>query len=489
MRKLHFSWLRVGRLLALFAILLAVAPLSSATAQVPAAYDFGLICENETTPGSGTYNGTIDLTTLDGYISIPDGNTVYMWGFGFGTPGTAEYQHPGPTLCFTEGQAVTIVLHNTLPENASVIFPGQTGVQADGQPVQAQPAANSFTQFALAGNGVMTYTFTAARPGTFIYESGTDMQKQVQMGLFGAIVVRPAMGNNYLYDWAETRFNPINDYTLLLSEIDPDLHYDVEIAVNDYNAAVQIDPSAVYSDTFDITKYHPRYWQINGRSFPDTIAPNHAAWLPTQPYGALLHIHPMVNPGNPNPNKIEDAAHGYQEYPSAVRTLNVGMLNHPIHPHGNHVQVVGRDGFALGGNAQPDLSYYKFNIMAGAGQVWDVLYRWTDVDGFDPTSNPVPYDVDTVTGGNSDTLLAPHNANLLFKDPNFFSGSPYLGYQANKNDGNATSYNQCGEYYQIWHSHALNEAANYEAGFGGMITLERIDPPLGSAPLAAQCAP
>ncbi len=37
----------------------------------------------------------------------------------------------------------------------------------------------------------MTYTFTAAEPGTYIYESGTDPAKQVQMGLYGALVVRP----------------------------------------------------------------------------------------------------------------------------------------------------------------------------------------------------------------------------------------------------------------------------------------------------------
>jgi hypothetical protein len=28
----------------------------------------------------------------------------------------------------------------------------------------------------------------------------------------------------------------------------------------------------------------------------------------------------------------------------------------------------------------------------------------------------------------------------------------------------------------VMHSHALYEVANYDAGFGGMLTLERIDP-------------
>lgn len=455
MRIHSLSRLRVGAVLALAAAALALMPLAGARALIGPGYDFGIICENETSPGSGTYSGAVDLTALDGYISIPDGNTIYMWGFGYGVPGSAAYQHPGPTLCFAAGQAVSLTLHNTLAQNVSLIFPGQTGVLADGNPVQADLANNSLTQFAAPG-GSITYSFTASNAGTFIYESGTNLEEQVQMGLFGGMVVRPALGNNFIYNWAATQFNPINDYMLLLSEIDPDWHAAVEIG-----------------QPFDVTQYHPRYWQINGRSFPDTIAPNRAAWLPTQPYGALLHIHPMVNPA-----LNQTAAAGYQEYPSAVRVLNVGQLNHPIHPHGNHVQVVGRDGFPLLGPANEDLSYEKFNIMAGAGQAWDTLYRWTDVDGFNPVTNQVDFNVDTVAGNDTDPLLNPHALQLLFKDPNFFSGSPYLGYQANKNDGTAATYNECGEYYQIWHSHALNEAANYEAGFGGMITLERIDPPM-----------
>ena len=39
--------------------------------------------------------------------------------------------------------------------------------------------------------------------------------------------------------------------------------------------------------------------------------------------------------------------------------------------------------------------------------------------------------------------------------------------------------NQCGEYYHVAHSHALEQATNYGASFGGMMTLIRIDPPAG----------
>ena len=39
---------------------------------------------------------------------------------------------------------------------------------------------------------------------------------------------------------------------------------------------------------------------INGRSMPDTLAPNNASWLPTQPYGALVHIQPYDAATNPD---------------------------------------------------------------------------------------------------------------------------------------------------------------------------------------------
>ena len=47
---------------------------------------------------------------------------------------------------------------------------------------------------AAANGGTVTYSFVADHPGTFLYESGTDPDIQVRMGLFGALIVRPASG-------------------------------------------------------------------------------------------------------------------------------------------------------------------------------------------------------------------------------------------------------------------------------------------------------
>ena len=110
----------------------------------------------------------------------------------------------------------------------------------------------------------MSYSFVAGKPGTYLYESGSDISKQVEMGLYGALVVRPALGANCAYD-ASTQFDPTREYLLLLGEIDPDLHHAVETG-----------------GTYDFNALHNRYFTINGREFPDTLQDNGSA-LAAQP--------------------------------------------------------------------------------------------------------------------------------------------------------------------------------------------------------------
>jgi FtsP/CotA-like multicopper oxidase with cupredoxin domain len=418
---------RKGRSSALLAgatCLAVVAALTLATPAASVSPSSGLVCTNGT---------DFTLTATDGRVSTPDGNNMYMWSFASGGGG---FQLPGPYLCVTQGDTVTVHLHNTLPEPVSIIFPGQVNVLADGapsQPVSSGGALTSLTKPAAAGGGDVTYSFTAAQPGTYLYESGTDMAKQVQMGLFGAIVVRPSGHPDRAYNDLDTAFNTDAEYVMLMSEVDPDLHHAVEVG-----------------SAYDITKYHPRYWMLNGRSFPDTILPNDTGALPTQPFSSLVHVQPKTA-SNP--------------LPALIRYVNVGTRAHPFHPHGNHGRVIARDGQQLKGGAGEDNSLEKFLVLVGAGQTYDVTYDWTDVEHWTP-ANPVP-------------VTLPQQLNTTFKGgETWYSGSPYLGVTDDLPVG-VTTYNECGEYYQMWHSHALNEAANYEAGFGGMTTLERIDPPGG----------
>jgi len=373
-----------------------------------------MIC---TTSPSGTFN----LQATQGYIDTPDGNSIFMWGYAL-NPGS--FQMPGPVLCVNEGDTVTVNLTNNLNEPVSIVFPGQMGVTATGG------SSGLLASEAAPGGGTVSYSFTAGGPGTYLYESGTNIHKQVQMGLVGSLVVRPALGANYAYNDPTTEFDPDREYLLLFQEIDPLLHQAVEFGL-----------------PYNVTTRHDHYWTINGRGAVDTLLDNNVFWMPSQPYSSLV--------------RIEAGA----TLPALIRYLNAGTVNHPFHPHGNTMQVVGRDGRALGAAALEN-----FTTTIGAGQTYDLLFRWDNVEAWDPNTNPLP---------TSPNFPFPNLGNLVFKDDlTYYSGDEYLGYQGELPTG-VTSFNECGEFYFPWHSHALNEIQNFDEGFGGMLTLVRVDPPGG----------
>src|SRR5215475_5966496 len=419
---------RTGRLVLVLALAAGSAVLIPGhAAALPVGFaKIGMVC----TPGtvSGTTH-TFNLVANTGYADTPDGNSVFMWGYAnHDAPDNDHFQTPGPVLCVTEGETVVVNLTNTLPEPASIVFPGQAGVSASGG------SAGLFTDEAAAGGGTVSYSFTASSPGTYLYQSGSDQAKQVEMGLYGALVVRPnattcppVAGTNCAYG-AGTRYDSGREYLLLLSEIDPVLHHAVETG----------------SGTYDLNARRARYFFVNGRAFPDTIQDNGTGLQPNQPYGALVRLQPNT------PTSTQ---------PAVIRMINAGLLNHPFLPHGNHTTEIAQDGRVV-----PRTEHFGETI--GSGQTLDYLIRWDDVDQWNPASKPLP-------------VAQPNYRNLTFKDGNtFYSGSPYLGYKGTLPTG-TVSQNTCGEWYFPWHSHALNEFSNFDEGFGGMATLLRVDPPGG----------
>ncbi|HMN60859.1 MAG TPA: multicopper oxidase domain-containing protein [Anaerolinea sp.] len=440
MQKITLKRMWLGLVLVLVTSLLSAAPLAQ-TQPVKAdtgINPIGMVCTSQ--PG---LNPTFTLHTDFGYIILPDGNTMYMWGY---SEGANPFQHPGPVLCVNQGDTVTVILQNTLDEPVSIVFPGQENVLADGAPAQPQfdglGNLTSLTNTAAANGGSVTYSFVAGEPGTYLYESGTNPRKQVGMGLFGALVVRPALGADFAYNRSDSQFTPSEEFLVLLSEIDPYQHQAAEAGL-----------------PYNLNNYKPRYWLINGRGFPDSIADNFAPWLPDQPYGALARVHEFnTDPG---------AGVNYHPYPGMIRYLNVGTEDYPFHPHGNNGLVVGRDGRAVEGPGGEDLSFEKFVINIGPGQTWDVLFKWQDAENYDQVTNPVP-------------VTLPDPANV--ENGMFYSGSPYLGVGAYSDPTllppGFSTLNQCGEYYIISHNHALYQITSWGVNMSGPITYLRVDPPL-----------
>src|SRR6267154_4023817 len=310
----------------------------------------------------GITGPTFNLTAQSAYISQPDGSMIYSWGYGcrIAPSGFAPaaisaatcptMQVPGPTLIVTEGQTVTVNLTNGLPTaagNTSILFPGFNVTATGG-------VGGLLTKEAAAGGGTVTYTFTAGSPGTRAYYSGTQSDLQVEMGMYGAIIVLPsgaptngacpthntAAGLNTagtaLAAGGESdfRLSPTGaayhltqscydrEYLFQFSEMDPNIHTQALAQVTAKAGCTA--GAAGCSLNVPTEPYHPAYFMINGRSMPDDMDTNYAAQYPHQPYNGNPHMHPGEL--------------------TLLRIIGQGRWQHPFHEHGNHVRILGRDG-------------------------------------------------------------------------------------------------------------------------------------------------
>lgn len=375
---------------------------------------------------------TINLWAKEGYLSTPDGGSIYFWGFS--TAADSPAQLPGPHMIIKQNEAVTVNLTNTLPEPVSISFPGQSSVTSGGKPVQPQYEFGgrllSFTNHALPGD-VVEYTFIPRNPGTYIYESGTYPYKQCPMGLHGAVVVRPRDYDPTLPEYktaygfgTDTEFE--REYLLITGEINPDLHRSLE-----------------EGKPYPVNQCKARYWTLNGRCAPDTMLPDHVSHMPHQPYGAMIMAQPKER--------------------VLLRYLGAGLGSHPLHPHGVHTRVVGLDGNLLR-NGTTDRSFKRFTVLVRPGQTYDQIYQWFGL-GY-TSENPIP-------------TVVPNLRNLAVGDVGFtmWSGSPYLGVKGDIPVG-VVSFNELGEYHFMLHSHQEMEITNWGEFPGGMMTMVAIYPSL-----------
>lgn len=389
-----------------------------------------LIAENAVAGIDGVEQQSFHLTAESGYLSTPDGNTIYFWGYA--VEGTTA-QYPGPTLIVEEDQPVSITLTNTLTVPVSIVLPGQVGVTASGG------SPGLLGQEAAPGQTI-TYTFTPTEPGTYLYNSGSNPDLQVEMGLFGALLVKPAAGAGLAYNDPATGFT--DEYLFLLSEIDPSIHEAVEFGTTPGGA-----------ETRD---YFPTYWFINGRASPDTMAPAFASWLPSQPYSAM----PMMRPGDR----------------LLLRLIGAGRDPHPFHTHGNNMFVFARDGRLLKSDpsiAGLNLAVSNYTHTVAPGQTADAFFEWTgadlgwDIYGHSPGDMMEPNE-DPDDHGKQIPVAIPDDGQVT--NGSMYSGTPFLGASASLPPGQGTG-NQGGDYFFMWHSHTEREMTNFDVFPGGLMTM------------------
>ncbi len=242
----------------------------------------------------------------------PDGGTasvvVPMWGYmrctGFGAADTCDPASvPGPALTVPAGDtSLTVHLENNLPVPTSLVVNGLHKAMSPAFTTDAEKRrrVRSFDTEIAAG-ARDDYTWTNVKPGTYLYQSGTQPQVQVQMGLYGAVSANAVEANASNGTRAEAYAGVAydNQATLLYSEIDPALH----LAVDNGTYGTTGGPTSTFN-------YQPKYFLING-----------------QPYPGNALIAPAGAPGT-----------------TLLRLLNAGLTTHVPMVQGIHWNVVAEDG-------------------------------------------------------------------------------------------------------------------------------------------------
>ena len=473
-----------------------------------------------TVPAAGYANGGVVYTTP------PTNNGAIAAGTPLAlvttAPTAGQYNYSAGLYTFNVADAGA-----TLTASGTVTTVVQTGV------------AGIHTQEAAAGGGSVTYTFVANQPGTHSYYSGTQPDLQIEMGLYGALIVlpktvqanctgigaEPFQGPEFrlstaAYDHAATCFD--REYLFQFAEMDARIHATVE------QQKIQIAKTLCTAATcppiqVGIEPYRANYFLINGRSMPDDMDANYAPNYPAQPYNGNPHMHPLEL--------------------TLLRVIGQGRLEHPFHEHANHVRILARDGNLM--LSQTDATklagLMMFTTDTLPGQAFDGIFYWSgkglnwDLYGHkagngDPANAPCNPDANgfytAATGAvapafdtagaitNAATLSAnygewcadhnnPLEANpvgnvasggaITLPDPLvatnglWYNGTPYLGPDATTRSRGPTPLPPGGAVQNppgesgiafMWHSHNEREITTNDVFPGGMLMMMLVDPPV-----------
>ncbi len=265
--------------------------------------------------GAAPASRVFHLYATDGYLTTADGRRLYIWGYSLeNRPGSATV--PGPRLEVEEGERVVIRLTNLGPSRPGG-HPVPHTLHLHGLDVPQSEDGVPETSPTVGVGTTRTYTFTATHAGTYWYHCHVETVEHLTMGMYGALVVKARGGRNEAWTGGPSYDR---EYTLVLSEMDPD-----------WSAAV------AEGRPYDRTRFQPRYFFVNGRSFPDTMS------------DATTHLQ------------------GQLGQRLLIRLVNAGYQWRAMHLHGFHFQVIASDGRPL---PQP---LVKDTLSVGPGERYDLL--------------------------------------------------------------------------------------------------------------------
>lgn len=320
--------------------------------------------------------------------------TTYIFGF-HNVTGLTEAQrlnqkmkaqHPAPLFWVNQDAEFRLQLHNLglqmrpdLTDAHTVHWHGFRNVIPffDGEPTGslAVPMGQNFT-----------YVYRPREPGTYMFHCHVEDIEHVHMGMTGMTFVRPAQDGNtalypsgrYVYNDGDGSTGFDREFSMLLTEVWNEAHWD--------DAHIQLP---------EWTDYRADFCLLNGRVYPDTIAPNSPLGAP--PSGTVSYLPFATDPVSGD--LLTTPGYEYLQYQPIsslvncnagervlLRFANLGFKEQAMTLAGIKMQVVGRDATLLRGRDGTSTAFATDTVSLHAGESYDVIVTAP------PYVGPGPYD-------------------------------------------------------------------------------------------------
>jgi FtsP/CotA-like multicopper oxidase with cupredoxin domain len=313
------------------------------------------------------------LSGGDGFITMADGTTQYIFGFSdlTGIPasgpggedlasevleaGILAATFPAPPIVLDEGDEFYLTLTNVGMMIRPDLFDPHT-VHYHGFP-EAASIFDGLPESAIAINmgSSLTYYYKINDPGTFMYHCHAEATEHMQMGMLGNLYVRPKQdGTVYNYqgkDYSQFAYNDGDGSTGY------DVDYPIQIGSLDsvfHNASetVQPLPFALMQDDYPM---------LNGRGYPDTVNPDPLEAQPEENGGKVTQLESSLITAEPGQRVLLRISNL-----NVTRFYTLGTLGLPM-------LVVGKDAKLLRGPDGKNLSYGTNSVTLGGGESYDVI--------------------------------------------------------------------------------------------------------------------
>ncbi len=172
--------------------------------------------------------------------------------------------------------------------------------------------------------------------------------EHVSMGMTGVVFVQPDGHPKWTYDDPNTAFD--RDFPMIVTEVWAQERWrDAHIQENDWS------------------DYLPDFWALNGRVYPDTIAPNGPGFDPDT--GDLLPYDNSPQADNLRYQPISSLVTCNEGEKVLIRIVNLGFQQQTMRADGITFHVVGKDAKPLGA-----LAYDTDSFDVGVGESFDAIF-------------------------------------------------------------------------------------------------------------------